>query len=220
MNFNQILEMARRRIVDNAGTYETDRLLPKDVAAIYLNEAIEEACRRARLIIDSTTQEICKIDVLPDVSVYPYDDRIIKIQRVMIASRDTPLKQASYRDLDNSIAGWQKHKNTPSQYCLDMNSGKILLYPTPVIEDSLTLTVSRLPLSRIDYDGTPEIPSRYHAKLVSWIIHKIRDSDDSELYHPTKSAIALREFEQEFGVARSANSEMFENTQPDYEGEW
>lgn len=221
MIFAELLSAARTWLRDMEGVVETDRLLTRSMALLFFNEAIDEACRRARLITDSSTAVICSIAVTADTSSYALDSRIIKISRVQLAGRDAPLERFSWRDLDRRYPGWEAQSGEVVGYLTDRSSGYLDLYRTPETDGSLSLTVFRTPLSPlVDDTDTPEIAPRYHAKLVPYVIARCRDIEDTELYDPRKAARALSLFDAEFGPPRPAWCEAFEESQPYYEGEW
>lgn len=220
MNFGALITAARTWLRDTEGVKDADRLLTRGMCLLYFNEAIDEACRRARLIVDSRTSEICTITVVPDTVSYALDPRIIKISRAKLASRDAPLTRYSWRDLDARFSDWESHTGSVEGYMTDRNSGYLDLYRNPTAAGTITLTVNRTPLTALSQDqDIPEIAPRYHAKLVPYVIGRCRDIEDSELYDPRKAAKAMAEFEAEFGPARPAHCESFEESQPDYEGE-
>ena len=70
----------------------------------FLNDAQDEACRRARLLTDSSTPEICRIAVIAGTALYTLDPRIIFVRRAKLALRSKPLGFASYLDLDERIS--------------------------------------------------------------------------------------------------------------------
>lgn len=221
MTFGELLTSARTWLRDMEGVADADHLLTSAMALMYFNEAIDEACRRSRLIVDSTTAEICRIAITANTPDYDLDPRIIKVQRVMIQGRDTPLMRKSWRDLDEQFPGWEAQTGTVDSYLTDQNSGKLRLFRIPTVTNTASLTVVRTPLAPLTgLTSVPEIAPRYHAKLVQYVIGSFFDNEDSETYDPRKAARAMSKFDAEFGAPRPAQCESFEEGQPDYEGEW
>lgn len=184
----------------------------------YLNDAENEAARRARLIVDSTTTAICQIPVVIGTSMYALDPRIIFIRRAKLASKSLPLGRKSYRDLDTCLPGWDSHTGTVQGFITDLETGKIRLYRSPTATDTLLLTVVRLPLQVMDdLDDTPEIHTRHHRNLRHWMRFRAYSKEDAETKDDAKAAKGLALFEQEFGKASTAIDELWIEQQQGYD---
>lgn len=173
----------------------------------FANDAQNEACRRARLLIDSSTVAICQITVAALASTAPLDSRIIFVRRARITGKNTPLDRASWRDLDESFPGWESHTGTVSHFVSDWETGKLRLYRIPTVQTVLNLTVARLPLADMGTDDSPEINVRYHRSLVFWMKYRAYMKQDAETANPEKAKANLELFEQEFGRKSSAIDE-------------
>jgi hypothetical protein len=112
----------------------------------FLREAQLEACRRARLFQDQSTDEICKIDIIAGQATYDVDPRIIFVRRVKLASQDDPVQKADIRALDNVFPGWEGHPASWPSYWTPVGNHQITFYPTPEANDTCRLTVIREPL--------------------------------------------------------------------------
>lgn len=184
-----------------------------------LNEAQLEACRRARLIKDTSTTAICRIDLVLNTVLYTLDPRIIFVRRVKLNSRSLPLALKRVRDMDAELPGWEAHVGAPLAWIPDHTTGKLLLYRKPdssfPLPDFLTLTVVRAPLVDLVAGGDiPEIAPRFHVKLHHWVLYRIFSKQDAETYDPKIAKDNLDAFEAEFGKPSSANEEIWleENT--------
>lgn len=174
----------------------------------YANWAVNEACRRARLLVDSTTQEIVEITIAADEAVYDLDPRVLFVRRAKLASRTQPLSKYSYKDLDRSAPGWEDSEGDPSHYITDYDSGKLRLYPAPTVDDVLTLTVVRLPLQDMEADNAePEIKPHLHEALLYGMKYRAYMKQDSETKDGDKAAENLVMFEAEFGKPSTAIDE-------------
>ena len=70
MKVSEIMSIFRAETKDKAKPYFVDELM----ALGFLNQAQSEAARRARLLVDSTSQEICRVQITagePVVSIDP-----------------------------------------------------------------------------------------------------------------------------------------------------
>lgn len=219
MNFKELLTAAREELMDTEGTKDSDFALTTSMALRYLNEAISEACRRSRLLIDADTAAICTIAVTAGQSVYPRDERIVKILSAELAGQVVPLEKMFKSDMP---LGWKEHTGKIRGWVNDYATNKIRFYRIPEENGTVTLTVQRTPLNSLTASGTaatPEIPSRYHFGLINYVVAKVRNIQDRELYDPVKAAAFMKLFDDEFGPKRSAHSEAYEASQPMNEDE-
>jgi hypothetical protein len=186
---------------------------------VYLNEAQVEACRRARLLVDSTTAAVCQVAITIDTQDFALDPRVIMVRRAKLANESFPLTRKSQAALDEEYPGWDTDSSsTPSFYFADANSAKISLYPKADTADTLHMTVVREPLVEMnDDEDTPEIPARYHYSLLHWALHRAYMKPGSETFNDKESATALAMFEVEFGRRRSADVERFEAEHEGYD---
>ena len=177
----------------------------------YANQAESEACRRARLLIDSTS-EFCEIEFSAGESVIELDSRIISIRRAVTSLSPRPLRKRLVRDMDDHFPGWDSSDNRsiPLVIVTDYETNTIRLYPPPREDGVLRLTAAREPMKEMaSQNDEPEISRRYHHGLVEWIKYRAFNASDSDLYDPKKAAQALAEFEREFGPPVSAVEEQF-----------
>jgi len=210
MNVGEIIRQARLELDDTEPDY-----LWSDAELIgYLNEAQEEAARRARLLIDATTPEICTVTLVGGQANYDLDERIIGIRSAQPSWRTRPLHGVTVVELDNDYPGWQDRFGQPEVVILDFQTGSLTLCPTPsMAEEELTiqLRVTRLPLVSVhDEQDRPEIKVVYHRSLIHWIKHKAYLKKDADTLDKTASADALALFEQEFGQKKSAWADEFD----------
>lgn len=168
------------------------------------NQAEQEVCRRSGLLIESV-HAMCTVAVTAGDPVVSLNSKIIDIKKARMSLDAVFLLPAS---VNNLCATWEADTGTPSHYITDYQSGAIRLYPVPVVDDDLKLTVTRLPLVGMSA-GTdePEIRAEYHDALVQWLLHRAYAKQDIDIFDPQKSARALAEFEREFGTRSSARNE-------------
>lgn len=210
--------MDRSAIIAKARARSTDSVVPYFVSDAqfgdFANEAEREACRRARLIVDSTTPEICQLALTADTQTYALDPRIIFIRRVRVLTVPRPLARVSYKDLDQRGADWEDETGEPCAFVPDMGTAIFRPYPTPSADYTAKLTVVRLPLADMAVDSdTPEINPRFHDSLIYWMLFRFYSLDDSELNDPKMAEENLALFEQEFGKKSTAIDEEWISTQ-------
>lgn len=206
MNLETLKTTLRRRLDDLQAPY----LWSDEDLTEFANDAEREACRRSRLISDSTTAEIVSISLTAGASTYDLDQRILFIKRVKVSGISTPLRRASFKDLDRGIPGWEDETGDPQAYVPDMDEDKLRVYPIPTAAATATLTVIRLPLDDMVNDSdTPEIKPRYHDSLIYWMEYRAYSKHDAETQDRKKAETALEMFEREFGKKSSAIDEAW-----------
>lgn len=206
MTLAEIIAQTRLRTFDTVEPY-----LFSDAEIIeFANDAQNEACRRARLIVDSTTKAVCSISLSAAKKVYDLDARVIFIRRAKVAGEAYPLRRMSYRDLDRIAPDWQDEAGTPKAYVPDMDTGKLRPYPSPDAIATVALTVVRLPLVEMaDMTDEPEINQRWHKSLINWILFRAYSKPDTDLQDPKRAQDGLALFEQEFGKKSTAIDEAW-----------
>lgn len=197
----------------------------------YANDAQNEACRRARLLVDSTTPDVCVITLTDGTATYDLHDAIIFVRRArLVQSADGAgvkvLRRLHSADLDREVGiGWQEEVGEPVGYVTDLDGHMLRPYPIPDTDDwEVHLTVTRtalIPTTNDTYplqdgDDEPEIRSRWHLGLVNWMLYRAYSKQDSQCYNPKAAAIFLADFENEFGKKSSAIDEAWLVRQQDH----
>jgi len=184
----------------------------------WLNEAEVEACRRARLIVDtqnvSGDNNVCRIQLVNLTEFYNLDHRVIYVRRALMAGRNPPLEPGDYRDLDQCQPGWQARTGQVNSYVRGLDTGKFRPYRIPTTASlangsTVDLTVIREPLTPMDQNSPnvePEINARYHMALLDWVYWRAYSKKDSEAYDPKLAAEHLAIFEAEFGTRERASA--------------
>ncbi|KJU83827.1 hypothetical protein MBAV_003987 [Candidatus Magnetobacterium bavaricum] len=184
MTVKDILQRTRQLLTDNIPPY-----LWSDAELVdYLNDAINELLIQTRLLIDSATPDICRIDVSANVNAYALDKRVIALKRVVSQGTGTLLVRVTQPYMDALNANWEQTTGSPRNYLLDATSGYLTLYPTPDKSDTLRLTVYRLPINELTptaQDLEPEVNYRYHPRLIAGILCRAYEKTDTETFNPT-----------------------------------
>ena len=214
MLLTDLITLARQSFLDDgmAPYAWTDEVL-----ALYASEAEREACRRAEVLVDSTTAldlatvplPLCSVTVVAATASYTISQKILRIKSGYLNSNSLPLKQKTPDWLDEYWPEWRLQSGTPAYYLQD--KGIVTLVPKPVIVDVLKLTVSRLPLSDLDMGLSTSaltIPEEYHFGLVDWICYLAYSRQDADSNDFSKSALHERRFDTMFGPRPSAKAEQ------------
>jgi hypothetical protein len=227
MNLDKLITTAATRADDLVA----GKLWSRNEWIEYANDAQNEACRRARLLVDSSTAAVCSITLVNGTATYDLHDSILFVRRarlVEISSGDglTVLKRCHVADLDNVAGpGWQEEVGQPRGYVPDMDDHAFRPYPTPdTALWKVALTVVRMPLvpsvnatyPMEDGEDTPEIRSRWHIGLVNWMLARAYRKQDSQTYNPKLADAFEADFEREFGKKSSAIDETWLAREQDY----
>lgn len=210
MNTRDLIRLFRVTVGDTAKPYlRRDELVLMD-----LTEAQQEAARRARLFVDSTTSGICTIAFTAGAASMALDGRIVQVRRVAWAGRARPLQKVHRDDLDRMAPGWESHTGEPSHYVVGMETNRLRLYPKPAADGTAQLTVVREPLSELVNDTDDlELAPRYHRALIHWLTYRYYGTQDSEQRNDQKAEAALAAFTAEFGPPSTAQDEVWAELQ-------
>ncbi|MFA5387503.1 MAG: DUF6682 family protein [Candidatus Paceibacterota bacterium] len=207
MKVGTLLDIVRRSDLDDAAQ---PYLWSDDDLIEYADDAQNEACRRGRLLVDSTTADTCQIAVLAGTHTYALDARVIRVNRARLSGESRPLGFRQMRKLDDLSPGWEDWSGTPEVILPDWQEGSIRLVPSPDSAGTLNLTVVRLPLATInDPDDAFEVRDEHLRNLRHWIVYRAFLKRDSETYDPERAAQALALFEREFGPPQPAYAELW-----------
>lgn len=176
---------------------------PTSDIAMWLNEAVEEAAIRARLLYDASTTAVTQITVVAGTSSYPLHDSLYEIVKVRFqATGDvgfTTLSIVSREYLDDLEPDWRSLTEEYPQY-LVQDDVSITVAKTPEQSGTLFLEGYRLPLADMeDDDDAPEIGRAHHRHLVNWALYRAYSKPDAETYDATRSQKALQDFTDYFG---------------------
>lgn len=173
------------------------------------SEGQREACRRGDLLIDSTGP-MCSASVTAGDPIVTLDPRALEVKRIRLASRGFQLCPVTTSQMDECALTWEQDSGDPTNFVTDYQTGAIRLYPIPVADDELSLTVRRLPLvDMVNDDDEPEIRIEAQPALVQWMLYRAYSKQDADTFDPNKAARALAEFEREFGRKSSARNEQW-----------
>lgn len=203
MTLAELITLYRAMSFDNAvPPFCKDELL-----TIFANEAQDEACRRAKLLRDSTSAW-CTIAVAPGDATIPLDPLVIQVLRAFADGRQMILTRSDV--MDATAPGWefQPARSGPTHLISGLDTDALHLWPIPDKACTIKLTVSRLPLRAMAANGDkPEIRKELHAALVDWMLYRVFSITDSELFDPFKGPASLKRFEDEFGGKASGRNE-------------
>lgn len=204
MKLRDLIDLFRLDVDDEADP----RLWSDEEAIEYANDAQNEAARRSRLLLDSSTTAIVNIAVTNATAMYALDPRVLFVRKMRFANK-LPLRRMNMQDMERCNPFWQDAQpSEPMYFVTDVETGKIVLSPPPSESGTLLMTVVRDPLAEMnDMDDEPEINARHHRSLRFWMAHRAYQKQDAEANDPKKAAESLFMFEQEFGKKSAAIDE-------------
>ncbi len=194
MDFSEIETSVRQTLDDNS---TTDKLWSQDDILEYARDAESEACERADLLVDNTSA-LTDITINTSTGTFGLASTVIAVLSAKLALGTEPLMETSELVLDLSVSDWAASTGTPRSY-VKTPTNKVILYPKPIVADTLNMTVSRFPNTPITVSGSPEVDSRYHPGLILWILHRAYLKNDSETLNTGKAADYEKAFEKFFG---------------------
>jgi hypothetical protein len=175
----------------------------------FLNDAIGEACERALLIEDRISPRVCTLVLVAGQDSYKLHDSVIRVKR--IAFRGRPLDETSVEAEDANDYAWESRVGEPRRF-IQSPEGRLRIVPTPAPEFAdaqLDLTVYRRPIEARtltgDTAGAPEVPERFHQRLMNWVYKRAYSVDDPEIADPARADRYDRLFAADFGVRVDAN---------------
>ena len=195
------------------------------------NYAEVQACRRAHLIIDSTTaldsgtaatagtmgqKALCQLPLIGNQAVYNLSPKILQVKRLQLGSMAFPLLgPLTYDEVDSELSGWWGTNGTvgtcgssgyPTTY-LNEPGNSITFLLAPSVNDTAYLVVSRLPLTPFTMGTAPEIDEKYHIDLCDWAAHLAYMKSDTETLNLNLAKFYEDRFTQKFGPLPDAYSD-------------
>lgn len=203
MTLKELIAAFRVRAGDNVAPYQ----FSDEEIAVFLNRADAEAAERALLIHDETTAAVCSLTLAINVATVSLHASILKVERATLSDGVTKLTVTSREQIDREWPDWETATGTP-QYLIEKGDGTAIIVPKPVAADTASLAVKRLPMTDMAADtDTPEIPVRWHYKMLDWALHMAYSMPDADTFDKQKADKHESAFERSFGERIDANAQ-------------
>lgn len=207
LTLTQLIERAR----DELNDAQTPYLWSDAVLTALFNEAVFEANRRIRCIVDTGSQDVCHIALTAGQSEYSLHPSVIAVRRAALASRRSdPLLRTTQATMDLNYSDWRERRGEPRCFVRSTARGVVFVSPVPNADDTLELEVWRDPLDielmevGTDSPSDAGIPAAHHQKLVHWVCFRAFMRHDTETEMPQMASMHLDMFESYFGARPTA----------------
>lgn len=214
MLLGELIAAAQDDIAEKRGDAEA-MLISSSEWVRFANEGERQACRRAHLLVDSTTADFCRATVTAGNPVIPISNKILRVRRVVRVSDGQTLEKTRVDLLDSQFQGWETETGEIDCYTEDYQSNTIRLYRVPSVNDELRMTVVRIPAADMAnvLTDAPEINPSYHEGIVKWMLWRAYSKRDVDIEADWPRAREnLAAFTQEFGEAISAKDDNWIRT--------
>lgn len=194
-------ELREDYLDDTLGVDDNDSLVSEAALLRFASDAQIQAGRRMDdLIYDETTPEHCTATLVYNQASYALSSKLTRILRVSINGNDLSFK--TEYELGQMDASWRASEaNTPTHYYV--RGRKIFLYPAPdaatAAAYTLDLAVERLPSALSNKLQSFEIPEEAQQDLIYWMLYRVYNKRDEDLFDPDKAAAYKTMFEDMFG---------------------
>lgn len=224
----ELITHLRESILDDV---QIPYLWPDAELLRYLNYAEVQACRRAHLLIDSSTptdlgtaatastmgtRPLCTLVLVPNYATYNLSKKVLQVKRCQLIGMDYPLEgPIHYPHADGVMPGWIGTNGTvgtcgssgyPDSYLNEPND-TITFLRAPSVAGTANLVVSRLPLVQFTLNTSPEIDEKYHIDICDWAAHLAYMKNDSDTINLNLAKYYEDKFTEKFGPLRDAYSE-------------
>lgn len=182
-----------------------------DTLIRYANDAEKEACIRAHLLIDSSTDSVCVLNVTAGTSSYQLNSKVISILSAYNETLNYPIYQLPKVSVDSMLPNWRSlESEAPKYFIIDEvhSTTTLTIIPKPTIDFSVRFTVNRLPLVNKSITDSFEIPEIYHNDLLYWAAFLALSKQDVDTNKRDEARRYEDKFEQMFGKRKSAYTEI------------
>lgn len=207
MNLKEIRDFVRGIADDTA----TPPMWPDVELNGYINEAELQACRRAHLLTEFESAEICKLTAKAGVLFSTLDPRIIVVRSARLDGSSIPLEKCHNEDLDDAFPNFRTQTGTIRAYNLGLQSGRIAWLNMPITDQVVRLSVVREPLKpMVDDDDQSELAARHQYGATEWVLHRMYSKKNTETFDGAKAKDHADRFTAEFGPPLSAVEEKWQ----------
>lgn len=206
MELSELRAATRTMLNDQAAPYRW----PDEDIDRRLNNAVREACIRARLLKDDADSlpELCSIAYTAGQRIVAYAPEILVVRNGAIDGMIDKLWALSAESMDKVAPGWDStlQPSVPQYLVVDLSQKRLRLVPTPDVAGTLKLRVWRMPLVTelmVDDSDEPVIALPDPEELCHWAAYECYLVKDAETLDANAASEHLALFEQRFGTRPS-----------------
>ena len=186
----ELHELFRKDVGDTVAPY----LWSEEEAYAYMNDAYVQFVRLTFGVSD-VTSDVTQISVTAGEKYSELDPRILKIRKATLLSNNRPVKIRNAGDGDEQpgdLAPGHVHS-----MIIGEQDDLCRWAQVPVTDDTVALSVYRLPLNEItsDNDNFTDVRPHHHLHLMKWMKHLAYAKQDAETFDKSKSDQCKQEFE-------------------------
>lgn len=205
MTLEQLIARFRTDANDKAQPY----FWTGEEVTAWLNDAVEEACIRGRLIHEYQDAEICRITAPVGVANHTIHAALYELTSIEFQvdgeTTRNPLYLASTGEVERLMRDWTNRPNGRPHYAVQSDTG-LRLVPAPDVQGVVLLEGYRLPVKLLESDSDePEINAVHHRHLINWVLHRAFSIPDTEGFDPERASRAEGAFTQYFGIRPDAD---------------
>lgn len=200
MDSTSLLALFRSEVRD-----EVEHYLWSDTEVLgYIDDAQKMFCRLTNGIMDSVSA-LTSIEVTTGDTFVAYSDKILSIVRGYREIDKQPLTIINDDELEGNESILTESPGRTRILVVGMDASNLRLIPEADDDDTLHLSVRRLPLNNISaVDQALEIQEKHHRHLLLWVKSLAHSKMDAETFNSAKAS----EFEDAFRkYCTSAESE-------------
>lgn len=185
----------------------------------YMDSSQKEFARRTDYFSDASTTDIVDIPYTAGDIIKALDPRVIKIRYAKILTNGSKVQPVTYADMDNritnpsdynspagfgSVLDWETATGIPRYIVTDIETNAVRLAPIPAADDTLKLTVYRLPLTSITDDAqTLEVVEEdFQRGLLFYMKYMAYMKNDIDTYNDRLQQTALANHENFIETAK------------------
>lgn len=179
----------------------------------FIQEALDEACLRARLLYD---MDAGPITLVVDQSTYNTDTATLGrnyffFERMYLVAKKRELIPVSMDQLDRAKDNWQSEgSGIPEYYLIDQLPDRIRFNPTPSEVDTVQFRGYYMPASIANDTDELVINTIHHRNLSDWVLYRFYSIHDADIAASELAAVHLMKFEKNFGRRMSAKSQQLQ----------
>jgi hypothetical protein len=165
-----------------------------------INQAQVDFCQRNPIMDPTPT-----ITLVAGTASYDTPESALTVERVLLASTGAALQKISHEEFDD---GRYPLTGTPRWYYEDTTQTQLIVVPTPLVVDTLRLTIQRLPETVMTWahrtSDSPEIAAVNHPDLLDYAEYLCFLKRDADTDNLNRAMLALSRFDARVGDRPSA----------------